>query len=124
MSKDERKVVDANNMKAVQLAPNPDYLSEADFISSDGTYRDLKAKIEGVTIEEFPIPGTSKSEMQPVLSFAGKHKRLVIGAKTNRLKLKGKFGDHTSKWKGGEITLYFDPEVTFGRKVVGGIRIR
>lgn len=120
----QRKVVDAGDMHASQLKPSNDFLSEADFISKDGSYRELKAVIENVTIEEFPIPSTSKTEMQPVLAFKGKHKRMVIGAKTNRLSIIAKYGKHTKGWKGGELTLYFDPTVKFKGKPKGGIRIR
>ena len=43
---------DASQLLACQLKPNPDYLSEADFIKPDGKYRDHKVVITAVTIEE------------------------------------------------------------------------
>jgi len=49
---------------------------------------------------------------------------LVLGAKINRKMLMAKLGSDSSKWAGKKIIIYCDPNVRFGRKVVGGIRIK
>jgi len=37
--------------------------------------------------------------------------------------LKAAWGDESEQWRGRRVTLFNDPEVTFGRDRVGGIRI-
>jgi hypothetical protein len=60
----------------------------------------------------------------PALKFKGKAKQLVLRATANRRALVKMFGSDTKQWRGKVIHLYFDPNVMFGRKAVGGIRIR
>jgi len=58
------------------------------------------------------------------LSFAESEKPLVLNA-TNIQLCEHIFGsDDTDDWTGKKIVLYTDPTVSYGGKLVGGIRVR
>ena len=42
----------------------------------------------------------------------------------NRRLVKQQLGNETSAWKGQKIVLYGDPNVRFGRNLVGGVKVR
>jgi len=50
----------------------------------------------------------------------------VVMNKTNIRKLHSMFGtkDTTDGWIGKQVTLYYDPAVTYGEKTTGGLRFR
>jgi hypothetical protein len=50
-------------------------------------------------------------------------KPMVINA-TNIKRLFKYLGDDTDQWKGGNVILYVDPDIEFGGKVVGGLRVK
>lgn len=85
---------------------------------------DVKLKIEAVISH-----GTVKFDKGRAkdavfaLKFEGKDKQLALNS-TNRKCLVRAFGSLTKNWKGQTITLYVDPGVSIGGKVVGGLRIR
>jgi hypothetical protein len=54
----------------------------------------------------------------------GKAKQLVLRTTCNRRALVHMFGADTKNWRGKTITIYHDPDVKFGGKLVGGIRIK
>lgn len=61
---------------------------------------------------------------QPVtVNFEGDGGRPYKPCKSMRRVLIHAWGDDGSKWAGGRMTLYCDPEVKFGGVKVGGIRI-
>lgn len=85
-------------------------------------------KIEKVTAAQLPSR-TGGKRLVPcaTLSFNGKpcKKQWLITAKCNQSELCRRSKSNLPKnWVGLEVALYADPEVTFGPKKVGGIRIR
>ena len=44
--------------------------------------------------------------------------------KTNLRAMQRLYGNKTKDWPGKSVTMYSDPDVKFGGKVVGGVRIR
>ena len=42
----------------------------------------------------------------------------------NRRLVKQQLGNETSAWKGQKVVLYGDPNVRFGRNLVGGVKVR
>jgi hypothetical protein len=63
-------------------------------------------------------------EMKWCLSFAETDKPLVLNT-TNIQLCEHVFGsDDTDDWTGKKIVLYTDPNVSYGGKLVGGIRVR
>lgn len=72
--------------------------------------------ISGVDITEFD------GEKKLVLKFAGKEKGMALN-KTNLLIISEAFGHETDHWRGKKVELWVDPYVTFGGKVVGGLKV-
>src|SRR5690625_353946 len=61
---------------------------------------------------------------QPVtINYEGDNGKPYKPAKTMARVLMFAWGDDETQWVGKSMTLYCDPEVTFGRDKVGGIRI-
>ncbi len=115
---------DADKLWSCQLAPNPDFLSEAEFIKPDGTHREVKVVISKITREQLQRAGSSEKVLRTVLALEGKTKRFVLGAKINIAAIESQHGKRVRDWIGKQIVLGYDPSVRFGKKIVGGIRVR
>ena len=76
-----------------------------------------------------PITVTIESQKllasdQPVVLGISDHPgRPYKPSKSMRRVLAGMYGEYMSKWVGRSLTLYCDPEVTFGKDKTGGIKI-
>jgi len=69
------------------------------------------------------MPG-EKTKTRPCTKFKELDKRLVTNV-TNFEAIAGIAGtDEMDEWPGVQVQLYWDPSVTYGRTVTGGIRIR
>src|SRR5512139_1295544 len=79
-----------------------------------------------VTIESFEKMNVAKENEEPevkwVIHFSGYDKPLVLNA-INR-QILGTVFDSPQDAIGGEIVVYTDPSISFGGKLVGGIRLR
>jgi hypothetical protein len=86
---------------------------------------DVPAEIEDVLLyDEVAFDKGRKERNVPALKFRGKAKQLVLRTSANRRALVRMFGANTQAWRGQTIYLYHDPEVRFGGRAVGGIRIK
>ena len=86
---------------------------------------DVPAEIEDVLLyDEVAFDKGRKERNVPALKFRGKAKQLVLRTSANRRALVRMFGANTQAWRGQSILLYHDPDVRFGGKAVGGIRIK
>lgn len=86
---------------------------------------DVPAEIEDVLLyDEVAFDRGRKEKNVPALKFKGKAKQLVLRATANRRALVRMYGANTQSWRGKTVYIYHDPEVRFGGKVVGGIRIK
>ena len=92
------------------------YLKVADL---DG--REVNVTIEGIALEM--VGEGDKAKEKLVARFEGKSKGLVLNDFNNEV-IEQAFGPNTEDAVGGHVILYVDPEVRFGGKKVGGIRIR
>lgn len=94
------------------------YLAKADFEDEQ------VCTIKGVKQENL-----AKDDQQPefrwVLYFrdAPVPKGMVMNITTIRV-LEQAFGGDTDQWVGNKVVVYIDPNVSFGGKVVGGLRLR
>lgn len=50
--------------------------------------------------------------------------RPMVLNKTNITKLGAILGDDTAGWIGNQVKLYFNPDISFGSDVVGGLRFK
>jgi hypothetical protein len=81
--------------------------------------------IEQVLIyDEVAFDGGRKEKNVPTLKFKDKQKQLVLRTSANRKTLIRMFGSDTKLWLGKTVHLFFDPNVKFGGKLVGGLRIK
>ena len=63
------------------------------------------------------------TERKPVVHFAGIDKPLVCNV-TNWDSIEELHGADTDGWVGRSVVIYVDPDVRFGSKRTGGIRIK
>jgi hypothetical protein len=86
---------------------------------------DVPAEIEDVLLyDEVAFDKGRKEKNVPALKFRGKAKQLVLRTSANRRSLVRMYGANTQAWRGKIIYIYHDPEVRFGGRAVGGIRIK
>ena len=107
-------------MDANDLFPPSQYLRSED-VELVG---EMQLTISGVARKEF-VDDNGKKEVKGDLSFVETEKKLSINI-TNTNTLITMFGtkDIDKNWIGKSITLYVDPNVKYGTKIVKGLRIR
>jgi len=64
-----------------------------------------------------------EEEQKPVVKFVGTAKQMVLNW-GNAETIASAYGEETSSWIGKKLEVYHDPGVKFGKKTVGGIRVR
>jgi hypothetical protein len=94
-----------------------DYRGGALLKCADLGQKEHSAQIESIAEEEVG------DDRKLVMRFEGKSKGLVLND-TNLEALEVAFGDDSSDAIGAQVVLYVDPDVRFGGKRVGGIRIK
>ena len=92
------------------------YLRKED-VPDDETYT-----IKGVRQDNLAKEGQA-DEMRWVLGFMEQPKPMVLNITSIRV-LEQAFGWYTDMWRGNKVIVYTDPNVSFGGKVVGGLRLR
>jgi hypothetical protein len=65
-----------------------------------------------------------QADMKWVAYFNELEKPLVLNSTNIQVAAMALGSDNTDDWIGKQIVLYVDPNVSFGGKVVGGIRLR
>lgn len=76
-----------------------------------------------LTIKHVDVKDFGDGGKKLVLHFLEDQRTLVCN-KTNSKKIAKAFGNETAQWGGKRIQLYFDEDVEYGGKTVGGIRVR
>lgn len=100
-----------NNDIDMSIAPKSDQLNYDDFLTGDKTII-----ITNVT--------EKKNDQQPVsVHYQGDNGKPYKPCKSMRRVMVIVWGGEAKKYVGKSMTLYGDPEVTFGNQKVGGIRI-
>lgn len=90
------------------------------FLRKEDFDEDRVLTIRGVKLED--MPGDS-GDQKWVLYFREEAKGMALNVTTIRV-LEQSFGDDTDHWVGNKVMVYVDPNVSFGGKVVGGLRLR
>lgn len=85
--------------------------------------KDVTLTIKSVSVDELPIAGSSKKEKRPVVRFVETEKKWIMN-KTCAKAIAVLYGPNCNAWVTKKVTLYPDPDVRFGKDVVGGIRVR
>jgi hypothetical protein len=95
-----------------------------DYIKSDSVKADgpQKVTIVEVGIAEFENDKTGKKEKKLEVTLTDERKLTLNNGNTETLI--SAFGDETDEWPGKSFVIYHDPNVKFGNKRVGGIRVK
>jgi len=70
------------------------------------------------------LEGDEGQKSKPVMYFTDEDAKPFILNGTNWLTIEGAYGDDSDTWAGKTVTLFNDPSVMFGKKRVGGVRVR
>jgi AraC-like DNA-binding protein len=95
------------------------YVSQADVQS-----RDLTVTIASIKMDEIRTGSESDGETKPVVFFREPDVKALVLNGTNWDSIADAYGPDSDGWIGKKITLYFEPNVKFGNKRVGGVRVR
>lgn len=90
------------------------------FLRKEDFDEDRVMTIKTVRLED--MPGDS-GDQKWVLYFREEAKGMALNVTTIRV-LEQAYGDDTEHWVGNKVMVYVDPNVSFGGKVVGGLRLR
>lgn len=96
-----------------------EFLEAADLMRATG---DVDVEISAVVAPGVEKDARKKLIERPILSFTGKHKRLILGKVNTRI-LRAMFGVKASSWVGKRIKLCVRYGDWFGQKDVPTIRI-
>src|SRR5215470_15187849 len=99
------------------------YVGNAKYLKKEDIPSPVITSILWVKEEEVTAPGKG-TETRLVLYFEGLKKGLVLNTANAEALAEITGTDDYEKWSDIPIQLYVDPDVTFGKKKVGGIRIR
>lgn len=97
-----------------------DFLEAADLMRISGDH--IEVEVSAVVGPGVEKDSRKKLIERPILSFTGKHKRLIIGKVNTRI-MRAMFGTKASGWVGKKIKLCVRYGDWFGQKDVPTIRI-
>jgi hypothetical protein len=111
--------IQAHTMKVTQMLDSK-YLKRSDLDEFDGEAIVTIRKIGRANIARDDEP----EEMKWLMKFAEFDKPLVLNTTNIQLIAQATGCDDTDDWMGKQVILYDDPNVSFGGKLVGGLRIK
>jgi hypothetical protein len=84
-----------------------------------------EATVEIESVERFIPRSRRKGQKNDrlMIGFRGKKKRWLAGPVSQAV-IEAMFGNYIEDWTGKKITLYVDANVSFGRRRIGGVRVR
>lgn len=98
---------------------------ESKFLKKEdvGGQRGVLVTISGCQQANVAMPGADP-EMKWTLSFQELDKPMVLNSTNIHMCAQACGSDNTDDWMGKKVVLFEDPNVSFGGKLVGGIRLR
>ncbi len=111
--------------KENEMSPKIGEMIESKFLKKEdvGGERGILVTIASCGEVNVAIPG-AEPVMKWALSFEELDKPMVLNSTNIHSCGKACGSDNTDDWMGKKIVLYEDPNVSFGGKLVGGIRVR
>lgn len=103
--------------------PKTSEMRESKFLKKEDVGRGMLLTITGCIRKNVAKEGAD-AELKWCLTFQEEDKPLVLNAINIQLIEAITESDDTDYWVGKRIVAYTDPTVSFGGKVVGGIRVR
>ena len=99
------------------------FVGNAKYLKKEDVPSPANTSILWIKEEEVTAPGKG-TETRLVLYFDGVKKGLVLNTANAEALLEISGTDDYEKWTDTPVQLYVDPDVTYGGKKIGGIRIR
>ena len=99
------------------------FVGNAKYLKKEDIPSPVNTSILWIKEEEVTAPGKG-TETRLVLYFDGQKKGLVLNTANADALAEIAGTEDYEKWSDIPTELYVDPDVTFGKKKVGGIRIR
>ncbi len=103
--------------------PKISEMRESKFLKKEDVGKGALATIESVGQMNVAKEGADQ-EMKWCLHFSDIDKPLVLNSTNIQLCAKICGSEDTDDWAGKRIVLYTDPNVSYGGKLIGGIRVR
>lgn len=98
-------------------------LKESKYLKKEDCGQGILVTIKGLSEENMAMEG-QPPEMKWVLHFMEAVKPMALNSTNAQLIAKVANSEETDHWPGHKIVLYEDPNISFGGKLVGGIRVR
>src|SRR5262245_6347855 len=103
--------------------PHISDMKESKFLKQTDVGAGMLCTVAGVDQQNVAKQGADP-EMKWCLNLEESDKPLVLNATNIQLCAKVFGSEDTDDWTGKKIVLYTDPNVSYGGKLVGGIRVR
>lgn len=100
--------------------PKVSEMIHSKFLRKEDFDEDRVLTIKNVKLED--MPGDA-GDQKWVLYFKEEPKGMALNVTTIRV-LEAAYGGDSDQWIGNKVKVYVDPNVSFGGKVVGGLRLR
>lgn len=98
-------------------------LKKSNFLTRNDVGRGVLVTIKAIHEQNVAKEGAPE-EMRWCMSFVELDKPLVLNSTNGQIIAQITKSEETDSWPGHKIVLYDDPNVSFGGKLVGGIRVR
>jgi hypothetical protein len=98
-------------------------LKESKFLRKEDCGPGILVTVESVHQENVAKEGAPE-EMKWVMKFTEYEKPLVLNSTNGQIIAQITGSDDSDGWTGAKLVLYHDPNVSFGGKLIGGIRVR
>jgi len=98
-------------------------LKESKFLTKADVGRGMLVTIREVFQENIAKTGAPE-ELKWCIAFDESEKPMVLNSTNGQIIASITKSEETDNWTGAKVVLYDDPNVSFGGKLVGGIRIR
>lgn len=103
--------------------PNIREMRESKFLKKEDCGQGILLTIRSVTQENVAKEG-AEQELKWCVHFDEAEKPMVINPTNAQLIAQIAKSEETDHWTGVKVVLYHDPAVSFGGKIIGGIRVR
>jgi hypothetical protein len=98
-------------------------MKDSKFLKKEDCEPAILVTITGCHEENVAKQG-AEPEMKWCLTFEEHTKPFVLNSTNAQIIAKFTGEDDTDNWIGQKVVLYHDPNISFGNKIVGGIRVR
>jgi hypothetical protein len=98
-------------------------LKESNYLKKEDCDPPILVTIDHLTQKNVALEG-DPPDMKYCLHFAEDIKPMILNSTNAQLIARALNSEETDEWKGKQVVLYNDPNVSFQGKLVGGIRVR